>query len=1135
MWIGLLFLLIHPVGLEVGQAAFLVLIMSVMVPPSAPFVQFIEVMCNLYFYISLAWAWCCIGIRVADATRQPFDSAKVAAKMAQYAGESPTNQQMRVMFDGTYLQAGPAIVSCVWLSVGTAALLWWKMRTAPSPATLPLVLACILIDVTFTLVPLYPVADYLIPWIVYKPMCFQGAIALVCSILIPQSVSGQFRGRFNGVLTPLRDAMGDIESLFSDASSMSTFGAHGRQGSIVSFDERTEIDQKITAWGDRSAEIRVVLLKSLAGMHPLNAQQRYLDVDISYGRIPGRDLREIFNVLASVQTRASGFSFFFNTIVNKVRRTHLDSKGFNAQRSLSMATLSRPTSRSFSRPVSRPGSAISLKDLRDPRRSSASYRDVRRTSDVEDVPPTPRSVGFDDTPRDTPHEETTDAGTPDVSDDEASEREHREMWRGRAKHESLAHRLFHLPRSRDTSPHHDGDHDRSKERRRSRDRRRRRIKELKEHKDSLKGSALSLLDQLRKSQQPVGVYESQRYMDLESGNDRDLEKVIEQLELLSTSALPLVKALRGALTEACTWVVTSDKKRYAQARDVASATARLRVALAEFQEHRGVVTRPYRHLFDPSHKRDAHLSQSQHMGLFYCLVASYHLIEFSDSLLKLLDMLVDTDARRQRRRLWFPNLVKLFKQFRTSVKSDVSDGREETQEADSFNHAEENEDTDLLGQARRRNPDYKPYGSWGMGMLSRLATVPDILFSRSAMYGLKAGALGCLTSLPAFLASSASFYYYNRGIWCTIMAQMTLAVFAGDTFSSWVSRLLASFWGGLVGMVAWYIGSGSGPGNPYGIAAVTAVLFLPLMLFRVHWPGPPLTAIVFCTSVNLVIGYSYLNGHLFRMSNATWGFDVAWLRFVCVVIGITAAWIFSLVPPVYSAKRAIRYSYARAIANVGYILCQELSAANDPHSHANMEFNQHVRAELLSQRAKLTKLGMRHEFAQKELSLRGRWPKDVYAGLQSTLVETMSLLAMFNHLLPQMPPTWRKALLLRTRMCDPLFLGDVLAVISMTSSALRAATPLPQITPGPLIAKYHMNRYKGVELPDPAEGWEGMPTHVTADVLQSDDYMRYALGVSTIYALMSRLDSIVVVCKTLLGENYHIENLKLVETAQMIA
>lgn len=201
-----------------------------------------------------------------------------------------------------------------------------------------------------------------------------------------------------------------------------------------------------------------------------------------------------------------------------------------------------------------------------------------------------------------------------------------------------------------------------------------------------------------------------------------------------------------------------------------------------------------------------------------------------------------------------------------------------------------------------------------------------------------------------------------------------------------------------------------------------------------------------------------------------------------------------------------------------------------------MTFNQHVRTELLAQRAKLTKLGVRHGMAERELSLRGAWPKDAYQGLQNTLVETMSLLAQFNHLLPQMPPNWRKALLLRTRMCDPIFLGDVLAVISMTSSALRAATPLPQITPGPLIAKYHMNRYKGLDLPkDPAEVHDDMPTFVTVEVLESDNYMRYALGVSTIYALMSRLDSIVVVCKTLLGENYHIDNLRFTETIQLMA
>lgn len=122
-----------------------------------------------------------------------------------------------------------------------------------------------------------------------------------------------------------------------------------------------------------------------------------------------------------------------------------------------------------------------------------------------------------------------------------------------------------------------------------------------------------------------------------------------------------------------------------------------------------------------------------------------------------------------------------------------------------------------------------------------------------------------------------------------------------------------------------------------------------------------------------------------------------------------------------------------------------------------MGHNQRIRGELLRARAKLTKLGVRHANAKKEFSLRGRWPEERYQGLLTTLVETMSLLAQFNHLLPQLDSRWRRALLARTRMSDPLFLGDVLAVISMTSSALKTAAPLPQITPGPLIAKYVSN------------------------------------------------------------------------------
>lgn len=118
-----------------------------MIPPSQPFVQTIEIMCNLFLYLSLSWAWCSIATKIAHAVRTPTDPAVVAAAMARHSHLTPYYQNLRVITDATFLQARPAVVSAVFLSSGTALLLWWKMRTAPSPATFPLVLSCILMDV----------------------------------------------------------------------------------------------------------------------------------------------------------------------------------------------------------------------------------------------------------------------------------------------------------------------------------------------------------------------------------------------------------------------------------------------------------------------------------------------------------------------------------------------------------------------------------------------------------------------------------------------------------------------------------------------------------------------------------------------------------------------------------------------------------------------------------------------------------------------------------------------------------------------------------------------------------------------------------------------------------------------------
>lgn len=112
----------------------------------------------------------------------------------------------------------------------------------------------------------------------------------------------------------------------------------------------------------------------------------------------------------------------------------------------------------------------------------------------------------------------------------------------------------------------------------------------------------------------------------------------------------------------------------------------------------------------------------------------------------------------------------------------------------------------------------------------------------------------------------------------------------------------------------------------------------------------------------------------------------------------------------------------------------------------------------------------------------------------------------------------------RTRLSDSAFLGDVLAVISMCAAALDSENPLPQITPCPLVSRFRMGKVRGVDIPTDVS--EELPSLVTMEgkrsrqrvklisVLESEKYMRYALGITTTFSILARLDRTMIICKT---------------------
>jgi hypothetical protein len=126
-----------------------------------------------------------------------------------------------------------------------------------------------------------------------------------------------------------------------------------------------------------------------------------------------------------------------------------------------------------------------------------------------------------------------------------------------------------------------------------------------------------------------------------------------------------------------------------------------------------------------------------------------------------------------------------------------------------------------------------------------------------------------------------------------------------------VARLLGTLFGVFVGAAIWfgshlstgspityrgcyrYISTGTGRGNPYGLAIACGVLFPFMMFGRLYWPGPPMTNILFFVTAALVssypkscqengvdvyqvIGYSWYNTHPIPPSSFPhWGVDLA--------------------------------------------------------------------------------------------------------------------------------------------------------------------------------------------------------------------------------------------------------------------
>lgn len=390
---------------------------------------------------------------------------------------------------------------------------------------------------------------------------------------------------------------------------------------------------------------------------------------------------------------------------------------------------------------------------------------------------------------------------------------------------------------------------------------------------------------------------------------------------------------------------------------------------------------------------------------------------------------------------------------------------------------------------------------------------------------IKTGIITVLVALPSLYKPTAGWAYRNKAIWPVIMSQLVAARHRGEVLFGLASRAIATFAGAIIGLLIWYIASGNGVANPFAMAVVTAVAFPIVMLGRIHFPGPPITPIIACVTVALVVGYSWKDSHNTTPLSIGQGWSVAWRRFVEVVVGAAAAYFMAVLPPSSSMRTYFRLSHATVIRETGGLFCNAITNAANPKRE---EDTAEILNQLLAVRSKIRRLALLKASISYEWSLRGKWPLHRYNELERMELRVLRLITHAVTIHDSLEPAYSRALLDRTHFLDPLFLAgaytprtvkrfthlsssDCIVILSMCTTSLRTAQPLPLIVPV-LIDRY-LSRSQGFKVrkvfsssdstygdqeqegaaqrPDPLAG---LPQTITFDTLNDLQYQTFAVG-----------------------------------------
>ncbi|EAW12654.1 uncharacterized protein ACLA_010800 [Aspergillus clavatus NRRL 1] len=611
-----------------------------------------------------------------------------------------------------------------------------------------------------------------------------------------------------------------------------------------------------------------------------------------------------------------------------------------------------------------------------------------------------------------------------------------------------------------------------------------------------------------------------------------LRQIMESLDLVEAMATPEAESLRsgtvqvlrqcsGEILQACEavvavsvecirgvnsrrWVGSRAPDPREQALTALETLRKTRTAFAA-QTTEKLIER-HGDVFDESGqlKRLDTLGGSSIRGVMVGLAFEEHVLSVADALEQLLvQVLALLDARPQPR-LWFPTSIHyavrwvLRRNAPTPVAGPSSDTDPDDPAATQSDEAQELFRRISRGyHGRRRHP------------LGRVVLGTYHWFiSAEGLFALRMVIVSIALAIPAVIPSSTGFYYREKGLWGLIMAQTTLLVYMADFTFSLISRAIGTVLGGLVGLAAWYIGSGHGPGNPYGLAAITAPVVILFMWARLFLSPALLQATVMSAATFfLIIGYSYDDALLPQYGNPGIGYPVFWRRLVLVFVGFAAAVVVQIFPRPPSAARHLCVSLSNTLRRLTdhYALLLSCWARNPDAGTMAEQLSIEVAERLSSLDGPVALL--RLEFSGSRFDAASlRQVQTLCQALNQNLGRLLFLSAT-------LPAELQRRLARSLGVLEPRAVAEVMAVLGVVAQALKTGDALPEVLPTPLTKRCY-------------EHWRAAQADLEVlgtELVRDQGYRRFCVGVMAYLKVLVAVDELVMVVKGVLGEGHIVQ------------